>query len=107
VDYWYVRGARGSLAALFAGQRAYAPVKAWVVMAAKKGASGTVRLVREVVYPALTAKPLAYARENAGQALQTARTRLMPAIREYQGDIAVGALVIAVSLTLFLIMRLL
>ncbi|MGQ9474497.1 MAG: hypothetical protein ACUVSI_00145, partial [Actinomycetota bacterium] len=51
-----------------------------VVSLAKRTASATVHAVRDVVY--------------------------LPRVREYQGDIAVGALVIAVSLTLFLIMRL-
>jgi len=107
VDYWYVQGAKGSLSLLYAGQRAYVPVKEQVVKGSKRGASGIVCLVREVIYPALTQRPYNRVKEIAITRYGDTRTRLLPAIREYQGDIAVGALVIAVSLTLFLIMRLL
>ncbi len=107
VDYWYVHAARGSLATLFVGQRAYAPVKAGVIAALKKGASGTARTVREVIVPALTERPYAQVRDGTLRLVGVARERLVPRIREYQGDIAVGALVLAVSLTIFLIMRLL
>jgi hydrogenase-4 component B len=107
VDYWYVRGAKGSLAFLFTGRRAYAPVKETVVRGCKRGAYETVHMVREVIYPALTERPFNYTREATIRIYAETRQRLLPSIREYQGDIAVGALVIAVSLTLFLIMRLL
>lgn len=107
VDYWYVRGAKGSLAALYAGQRTYAPAKAGVLAVMRRGASGTAHLVREVIAPALTERPYARAREVAEKLSEQISSRLMPRIREYQGDIAVGALVLAVSLTIFLIMRLL
>ncbi len=107
VDYWYVQGAKGSLALLFAGQKAYAPIKTRVVAIFKQGAYGTVHTIRDVIYPALTVRPYHRSREAAFELLEEMRKRLMPSIREYQGDIAVGALVIAVSLTIFLIMRLL
>ncbi|OFW60435.1 MAG: hypothetical protein A2W01_09310 [Candidatus Solincola sediminis] len=107
VDYWYVRVARASLALPFMGHRAYEPVKDQVVKGMKAGAGGTVQLVRDVIYPSLTSKPLGWVRENSLQLYGDARSRLMPRLREYQGDIAVGALVIAVSLTMFLIMKLL
>jgi hydrogenase-4 component B len=107
VDFWYVWGAKNSLGMLFAGQRTYAPIKARVVTVAKQGASGTVHLVRDVVYPTLTERPYKRAKQSTLILYRNLRTRLIPMAREYQGDIAVGALVIAVSLTLFLIMRLL
>ncbi|MDI6830051.1 MAG: complex I subunit 5 family protein [Actinomycetota bacterium] len=107
VDYWYVRGARGSLALLFAGRRLYAPVKEGVVREAKRGAAGTVRVVREVIYPGLTSRPAGWIKAYTLRLYREARSEFLPRIREYQGDLAVGALVIAVSLTLFLIMRLL
>ncbi len=107
VDFWYLRGARSSLAVLWWGKRAYAPLKEGLVTACKKGARAVVTTVREVVYPSLTSRPASFIREAAVRAYREASAELMPRIREYQGDIAVGALVIAVSLTLFLIMRLL
>lgn len=107
VDYWYVRGARESLAMLFAAQRAYAPVKEGAVTLAKRGASGVVYLIRDVFYPALTARPLEHARKNAAQMMEAGRAKIMPAIRECRGDIALGTLVIAVSTAFLLIMRLL
>jgi len=107
VDFWYVKLAKGSLALLFLGRRLYAPVKDTVVLSCRKGAFLTVRLVRESIYPALTERPLNATREVAVRIYGDAREKVLPQIREYQGDIAVGALVIAVSLTLFLIMRLL
>ena len=107
VDYWYVRGAKGSLAMLFAGQRTYAPIKARVIGALKQGASGTVHGVRDVIVPALTQRPYVRTRDGVLKLAGQAREKLMPRIREYQGDIAVGALVLAVSLTIFIIMRLL
>ena len=107
VDYWYVWGAKGSLAALFAGQKTYAPIKARALAILKQGASGTVHVTRDVVFPALTQRPYQRTRDGVIKLAVTGRTRLAPTMKEYQGDIAVGALVIAVSLTLFLIMRLL
>ncbi|MEW6552802.1 MAG: complex I subunit 5 family protein [Actinomycetota bacterium] len=107
VDYWYVRGAKGSLAMLFAGQRTYAPVKAWVIGVLKRGASGTVHGVRDVIVPAITERPYVRIRDGTLALAGEAREKLLPRVREYQGDIAVGALVLAVSLTVFLIMRLL
>jgi hydrogenase-4 component B len=107
VDYWYVHTARGSLAMLFAGQRAYVPIKAGVVATFKQGAQETAHLVRDVIVPALTERPYTRIRDGTLKLVDQARERLMPRIREYQGDIAVGALVLAVSLTIFLIMRLL
>ncbi|NPV58229.1 MAG: hypothetical protein HPY75_01035 [Actinobacteria bacterium] len=107
VDYWYVRGARGSLALLFTGKRLYAPVKEGVVREARKGAAGVVRAVRDVIYPSLTTKPMQWVKAQSLRWYREARTGVLPRVREYQGDLAVGALVIAVSLTLFLIMRLL
>jgi hydrogenase-4 component B len=107
VDFWYVWGAKNSLAMLFAGQRTYAPIKARVVAVAKQGAGGTVHLVRDVVYPTLTERPYERAKEGTLKFYRNLRTRMIPMVREYQGDIAVGALVVAVSLTLFLIIRLL
>jgi hydrogenase-4 component B len=107
VDYWYVRGAKGSLAMLFAAQRTYAPVKVRVIAVLKQGAYGTVHGVRDVIVPTLTERPYARARDVTLTLVERAREKLLPRIREYQGDIAVGALVLAVSLTVFLIMRLL
>ncbi|MFW6113979.1 MAG: hypothetical protein ACOC78_03550, partial [Actinomycetota bacterium] len=107
VDYWYVRSASGSLALLFVGKRIYAPVKQWVVEASKRVVAGTAHLVRDIVYPALTDVPFNYVKETTIRVYGDARARMLPAVREYQGDIAVGALVIVVSLTIFLIMRLL
>ncbi len=107
VDYWYVRGAKGSLAMLFVGQRTYAPIKTRVLEAIKQGAYGTAHLFRDVVAPALTERPYRRARDGVLMLAGHARERLMPRMREYQGDIAVGALVLAVALTIFLIMRLL
>ncbi|RJP30215.1 MAG: hypothetical protein C4536_10310 [Actinobacteria bacterium] len=107
VDYWYVRGARDSLAILFAGQRTYGPIKMRVISMLKQGAYGTVHTVRDVIYPALTEKPYERVKEGVIRLAGDTRRRLLPRIREYQGDLAVGALVIAVSLTIFLIMRLL
>jgi hypothetical protein len=107
VDYWYVRGAKGALALLFAGQRAYAPVKAAVIAALKRGASGTVHGVRDVIFPALTERPYARVKDGTLALVERSQEKLIPKVREYQGDIAVGALVLAVSLTVFLIMRLL
>ena len=107
VDFWYLNGARGSLALLFWGKRAYAPVKEGFVRVSKRAASTTVSVVRETIYPSLTSRPVAWVRDRVGQVYGNLQTELMPRVREYQGDIAVGALVIAVSLTLFLIMRLL
>ena len=107
VDFWYLKGARSSLALLFWGKRTYAPIKEGVVAGCRRGAVAAVRTVREVIYPSLTTRPAAYIRETALNAYREARAELLPRVREYQGDIAVGALVIAVSLTLFLIMRLL
>lgn len=107
VDYWYVRGAKGSLATLFFGRRVYAPAKEQVVKGFRRGAFGTVHAVRDGIYPALSERPFNRAKETAMSFYGDARTRLLPSIKEYQGDLAVGALVIAVALTLFLIMRLL
>ncbi|MDY6795281.1 MAG: complex I subunit 5 family protein [Actinomycetota bacterium] len=107
VDYWYVRTARGSLAFLFVAKRIYAPVKEWVLKLLKNGAGGVVHLVRDIIYPALTEIPFNYVKDTTIKVYGDARVRMLPAVREYQGDIAVGALVIAVSLTIFLIMRLL
>jgi hydrogenase-4 component B len=107
VDHWYVQGARASLALPFLGHRAYEPVKKQVVNGLKTGAGSTVQMVREVIYPSLTSKPLAWIRGSTMRAYTDAQRQLLPKLREYQGDIAVGALVIAVSLTMFLIMKLL
>jgi len=107
VDYWYGRTARGSLDFLFICRRAYAPVKEGTVRALKRGASWTYHEVKEVIYPALTERPLHWVMDTSVDVYGRMSTRMLPAIREYQGDIAVGALVIAVSLTLFLIMTLL
>jgi hydrogenase-4 component B len=107
VDYWYVLGAKGSLAMLFLGQKTYAPIKMKTISILRQGASGTAHLARDVILPSLTQRPYRSARESALKLAAIARSRLMPAVREYQGDIAVGALVVAVALTLFLIMRLL
>jgi hydrogenase-4 component B len=107
VDYWYVRGAKDSLALLFAGQRIYAPIKMRVVAILKQGASETLHTVRDVIYPAVTVRPYERAKEGTIRLVGEIRRSLMPRIREYQGDLAVGALVLAVSLTIFLIMRLL
>ncbi|MDI6874838.1 complex I subunit 5 family protein [Candidatus Solincola sp.] len=106
VDFWYLAAARGSLRLLFWGKRTYAPVKEGVVSLCRRGAEAAVYAVREVIYPSLTARPVSWVSRQAIQLYGNARRELLPRIREYQGDIAVGALVIAVSLTLFLIMRL-
>lgn len=107
VDFWYLNMARSSLALLFWGRRTYAPVKEGFVRASRRAAGGVVHAVRDTIYPSLTTRPLAWARERAASIYTGLRGELLPRVREYQGDIAVGALVIAVSLTLFLIMRLL
>ncbi|WP_287155379.1 complex I subunit 5 family protein [Candidatus Solincola tengchongensis] len=106
VDFWYLAAARGSLRLLFWGKRNYAPVKENVVALCRRGAAAAVHAVREVVYPSLTTRPASWVSRQALLLYGNARRELLPRIREYQGDIAVGALVIAVSLTLFLIMRL-
>jgi hypothetical protein len=74
---------------------------------AREGAALAVGTVRDVVYPALTRRPVELLARAGGEAYGQARERLWPVIREYQGDLAVGALAIAVSLALFLIIRLL
>jgi hypothetical protein len=102
-----VRGAKAGLATLFVGQAVYAPVKAQVVGGLKRGASGTAHLVRDVLYPAITERPLRWAVDLGTRLYGETRARVLPSLREYQGDLAVGALVIAVALALFLIMRLL
>ncbi len=107
VDFWYLNGARGSLAFLFWGRRTYAPVKEGFVRVSKRAAGGAVSAVRDTIYPSLTSRPVAWVRERALLVYGNLRGELLPRVREYQGDIAVGTLVIAVSLTLFLIMRLL
>jgi hydrogenase-4 component B len=107
VDYWYVHGAKGSLAMLFAGQRTYAPIKLRVIAILRSGAQGTAHMVRDVIAPALTERPYTRVRDGVLRLVDHSSERLMPKVREYQGDIAVGALVLAVSLTIFLIMRLL
>ncbi len=106
VDFWYLAAARGSLRLLYLGREAYAPVKEGVVSFSRRAAEGAVRLVREVIYPSLTVRPASWVSRNTVRLYANARQELVPRIREYQGDIAVGALVIAVSLTIFLIMRL-
>jgi NADH:ubiquinone oxidoreductase subunit 5 (subunit L)/multisubunit Na+/H+ antiporter MnhA subunit len=107
VDYWYVQGARGSLELLFVGRRTYAPIKARVITTLKQGASETAHVVRDIVFPAVTERAYSRVRDGVLRMVGQTRERLMPRVREYQGDIAVGALVLAVSLTIFLIMRLL
>ncbi len=79
VDYWYERAATGSLGLLYAAQRILVPVKERMVWEIRVGSA------------------------NLGGKL---RAELVPFLREYQGDIAVGALVVAVSLAIFLIMSL-
>lgn len=106
VDFWYLAAARGSLRMLFWGKRTYAPVKESVVGLCKRSATAAVHAVREVVYPSLTTRPASWVSRQVLLLYGNVRKELLPRIREYQGDIAVGALVIAVSLTLFLIMRL-
>lgn len=80
VDFWYMQAARSSLGVLHWGK---------------------------MIYHALTTRLAAWIRSRAMILYRNLRGELLPRVREYQGDIAVGALVIAVSLTLFLIMRLL
>jgi hypothetical protein len=80
VDYWYERAAKGSLELVYAASRTLAPVRD--------------RAIRDL-------------REGTINLSATIQTEFVPKVREYQGDIAVGALVVAVSLTLFLIMTLL
>lgn len=80
VDFWYERAARGSLEMVYTLQRILSPVRE--------------RAVREIINGTY----------NLGTTIQS---EFVPFVREYQGDIAVGALVLAVSLTLFLIMTLL
>jgi NADH:ubiquinone oxidoreductase subunit 5 (subunit L)/multisubunit Na+/H+ antiporter MnhA subunit len=107
VDFWYVNAARGALGFLFFCRKVYGPVKERVVAACKNGAGRIVYLVREVVYPSVTERPLQAVTRAGLEVYQRFREQALPVIREYQGDLAVGALVIAVSLTLFLIIRLL
>jgi hypothetical protein len=107
VDFWYLAAARGSRSLLFASRRLYAPIKDTLVRWAREGATLAVGTVRDVLYPALTRRPVELLAKAGGEAYGQARERLWPVIREYQGDLAVGALAIAVSLALFLIIRLL
>jgi hydrogenase-4 component B len=79
VDYWYERTAKGSLELLYASQRILAPVKERTIRGIRTGVTGLGGRLQE---------------------------ELVPFVRQYQGDIAVGALVVAVSLALFLIMTL-
>lgn len=80
VDYWYERAAKGSLELVYAAQRTLTPVRDRAIRDLKEGTINLSALIQ---------------------------TEYVPKVREYQGDIAVGALVVAVSLTLFLIMTLL
>ncbi|MEJ5186021.1 MAG: complex I subunit 5 family protein [Candidatus Geothermincolales bacterium] len=107
VDFWYLTLARGARSLLFACRRAYAPAKESVVRHLRQGAVFAVGTVRHVIYPALTQRPVELLSRTGGEMYTQARERLLPVIREYQGDLAVGALAIAVSLVLFLIIRLL
>ncbi len=132
VDFWYLRMARGARGLLFLCRARYARLKESVAggieqarevlfltrqrasqarMAlarrAELGANHLVRAFREVVYPTLTQRPVDLL-VRAGLAVYgQARERVLPVIQEYQGDLAVGALALAVSLVLFLIIRLL
>ena len=79
VDYWYERAAKGSLELVYAAQRTLTPMKDRAIREMRVGTT------------------------NLGAMVQA---EFVPFVRKYQGDIAVGALVVAVSLTLFLIMTL-
>ena len=80
VDYWYESAAKGSLELLYAAQRTLTPVRDRAIRDLREGTFNLNTMIQE---------------------------EFAPKVREYQGDIAVGALVVAVSLTLFLIMTLL
>jgi len=107
VDYWYLRGARGALALLYAGQRTYAGLKDYSVRTVKAAAARAVRLVRVDLKQALWYRPLASVQGIGEEMWSSVRERAVTLVREYQGDLAMGALALAVALTLFLIMRLL
>ncbi len=80
VDYWYVQGAGGFIATLYIGKRVYGRIENKAVNALKSKSS---------------------------EMLIFAQKRIISPIREYQGDLALGALVLAVSLVLFLLIKLL
>lgn len=105
VDYWYVRGAKGALATLFAGRRAYASARAAAAAALRRGASGTARLAREAT--ARTQGLCLRAGERMAGLWEYSSGRLPPRIREYRGDIAAATLALAVSLAVFVVMMLL
>ena len=107
VDYWYLRGARGILALLYDGQRAYGRFEEGFVHAVRSGSSAVAHFVRVDMKRALWYRPAEAAEGYGRTAYKAARWKLAPVMRNYQGDIAMGALAIAVALTLFLIMRLL
>ncbi|MGQ9757362.1 MAG: complex I subunit 5 family protein [Actinomycetota bacterium] len=105
VDFWYLAAARGSLRLLYWGRKTYAPVKEGVVSLAKRTASATRKFCADKMLACQ--RVVSLAKRTASATVHAVRDVVyLPRVREYQGDIAVGALVIAVSLTLFLIMRL-
>ncbi len=107
VDYWYMRGARGALGLLWAAHGAYGPLKdAWARWI-KEAALGAARFVRVDLKRALWYRPMETVGGGARSVYHAIRWELTPLLQEYRGDIAMGALAIAVSVTLFLIMKLL
>ncbi len=107
VDWWYLHAARASLAFLYIGRRVYGDAEDGLVKTARSVASRLVRLVRVDMKRLLWYRPMEAASGLCGEVWTALRRRALPAVREYQGDLAMGALALAVALTLFLIMRLL
>lgn len=79
IDYCYVEGARGFVSVCFVGQK--------ICGEARQAAIDTIKAGTENL-------------------CQRVRDKFAPLIREYSGDIALGALVITVSLVLFLALKL-
>jgi formate hydrogenlyase subunit 3/multisubunit Na+/H+ antiporter MnhD subunit len=107
VDFYYVEGAKGFISFCWAGQRVYNRFEEGLVRKVSRGVRGLNYFLQEELIPAVWYGPLNRTKELTLTAYNISREKLMPVLREYQGDIALGALVIAISLTLFLIMKLL
>ena len=97
-----MQGAHGFMSACFLGEKIYGGIRLAAINAAKKDFISAYFLAQKICDGVKLA-----VRKSAIRYVDLASGKLAPLIKEYSSDIALGALVIAGSLVLFLVFALL
>lgn len=100
IEYWYMKAIHGVILIYFIIQKVFEAIKLTILSIIRESVK-TVRNLYSIIYKVYTEAVLAFKKNSVIFAYLASR-RLLPLILEHSGDIALGALVIVISLIILL-----